>query len=90
MKCPVCQWEFTSDNAQRIYCSSECCARAYQRRKRGVSIANPRPRPCIECGKEFTPIAMDSAKYCSDNCRWRVNARKRGGFKKRKVEYAQG
>lgn len=38
---------------------------------KGTSI----PRPCAECGTEFTGIA--SKKYCSDRCRYRVAERRK-------------
>jgi len=85
MICPVCQWSFTSESPLRIYCSPDCCQRAYQRRKRGLPVHNPKPRQCADCDNVFTPM-YHHTRYCSDNCRARVRMRKRGGFNKREVK----
>lgn len=75
--CPVCNVDFSTTDFRRIYCSKSCYKKAVliskkaQRKK--VKLT---PRPCIVCGKLFTPEKSDANLICSEECkRERVRAR---------------
>jgi len=36
-QCPICNNEFTTDNARQIYCSSECSSKARSEKQRGYN-----------------------------------------------------
>lgn len=75
---------------RRKYCSDECqrdVNREYQR-KYFARTYHGRPRPskraCANCGRLF--IAPSTHLYCSVNCRWNAQQRRRRAAQKRLAE----
>ena len=78
--CPVCGLDFVSTDFRRIYCSDNCSyelkkAKENARHKAKHKKVELSPRPCIVCGKTFTPLKSNSKLICSEECkRIRVRA----------------
>lgn len=71
-ECKFCGKEL--ERRQKSYCSRACRNRDITRKD---SKEEPKyPRTCVECGKEFMSMRPNT-KYCSDQCNWKVQARKR-------------
>ena len=79
--CPVCGSNFSTSDSRKIYCSVQCCNKAAKAKKRARYRANHQKvpltsRPCIVCGKLFTPEKSNAKLICSEECkRKRVRAK---------------
>lgn len=83
--CPQCSKSGYSKH-KRKFCSVKCKEKSYDVRKRKRFIKeNTRPVKCIECGKWFSTHIKDKA-CCSNDCRRRLNNRKKELYKKRRGE----
>ncbi len=54
-----CGREFTTNRSVKKYCTEGC------------SWGTPpsyKPKPCVRCGNEFTPVNKKSQKYCGQEC----------------------
>lgn len=70
--CPTCGGGFVvrkHEQTERVHCSTECMARAYQTRMKGKANPNARheKRVCPICDKRFQPLWRGS-RYCSVPC----------------------
>lgn len=83
--CPQCSKSGYS-KYKRKFCSRKCKEKERRIRKRKRFIKeNTKPVKCIECGHWFSTHIKDKA-CCSNNCRRRLNNRKKELYKKRRGE----
>lgn len=69
IKCAHCGSVFVaSKNTNRKFCSRSCSAAFSLIVADANKAANRKPRPCIQCGKTFTP-AIGHKTLCSERCR---------------------
>ena len=85
MDCAVCSNALSG--RRRLYCSDGCYKTANRRKHRGLPVANPSPRPCVECDTVFTPASYHARqRHCSVKCKHRHKQRLYGGYDKRTNE----
>ena len=65
--CACCGTDFKTSHETKIYCSEKCSTRAQRDRRRGYAL--PTSKPCICCGRMFSPKNIATAKFCSINCK---------------------
>ena len=61
------------------FCSTRCSARASDRRKRALELAERAGRICEECGGPIEPTKDPRSRYCSERCRRRAADRRSRG-----------
>ena len=71
--CPVCGIDFITTDFRRIYCSYACYRKASTAKDKARHRAKHKkveltPRPCIVCGKLFTPEKTNAKLICSVEC----------------------
>lgn len=66
--CSVCRRRFYTSYPYTGFCSDECRARHFNRRRARKRAVARRGRKCCQCKRRFTPNRAD-AKFCSSKCR---------------------
>jgi 5-methylcytosine-specific restriction endonuclease McrA len=77
--CKTCTKVFAvaaRSSRRAAYCSAECKRVGINRRDREVYAATPRapkerppPRPCRQCGVQYSPVRRDDSFFCSSTCK---------------------